>query len=384
MNFDYYLSRPDIGDRERAAVDSVLRSPELALGPWTVRFEELVRLRLGAAHAVAVNSGTSALHLLVRAFGTRPGDEIVTTPFSFVASANAALFEGARPIFADIDETTFNLDPGAVERAIGPRTRAILAVHVFGLPCPMEELAGIASRRGVPLIEDACEALGATYRERPAGAIGAASTLAFYPNKQITTGEGGMVLTQDGEIARLVRSMANQGRESGAGWFDHVRMGYNYRMDEMSAALGAVQMERLDEILAARSRVAASYRARLAEIEGVRPLDDPPWATRSWFVHPVRLDRAYDRDRLAEGMARRRVQTARYFPPIHLLPFYRDRFGHRPGDFPVTERVSASLLALPFYNALSDSDVAEIAGRLAEALAEGRRASATPGNPGPA
>ncbi len=372
--FDYTLSKPDITDAERAAVAEVLSSDRLALGPWLERFEADAARLHGVRFAVATCSGTAALHLLVRSLGIGPGDEVVTSPFSFVASANSILFEGARPVFADIDETTLNVDPARVEEALTPRTRALLPVHIFGQPAAMPELLAIAERRGLAVIEDACEAILARIGDRPVGTWGNGATLAFYPNKQVTTGEGGMVLTNDEDLARMVRSLSNQGRGPGGGWFEHVRLGYNYRMSELAAALGVVQLSRLDEILAARRRVAASYAAHLGRIEGARPLPEVPGTTRSWFVHPVLLDTGVDRDRVSPALARRGVQNARYFPPIHLLPHFRETWGYRPGDFPVTERVAGRTLALPFYNSLSDASVADIVGRLREAIGEARSA----------
>lgn len=368
--FDYPLSRPDVGDAERSAVLEVLSSDRLALGPWLERFEADAARRLGVRYAVATSSGTAALHVLVRSLGIGPGDEVVTSPFSFVASANAILFEGARAVFADIDETSLDLDPARVEEAVGPRTKALLPVHIFGQPAAMPELMAIAERRGLAVIEDACEAIGARIGDRQVGTWGNGATLAFYPNKQVTTGEGGMVLTDDEDVARMVRSLCNQGRGPGAGWFDHVRLGYNYRMSELGAALGVVQLSRLPEILAARERVAASYARHLAGVSGARPLPDVPGTTRSWFVHPVLLDPSLDRDRVGAALAARGVQNARYFPPIHLLPHFRDAYGHRPGDFPVTERVARRTLALPFFNSLSDAGVADVVGRLSEAIRE--------------
>ena len=368
--WEFTLSSPDITDAERRAVAEVLDSPQLALGPWLDRFEVAARERFGVAHAVAVSSGTAALHLLVRSLGWGPGDEIVTSPFSFVASANCILYEGARPVFADIDEETLNLDPDQVEAACGPRTRGLLPVHIFGLPCPMERISALAAERGLKVVEDACEAIGATVGDLPVGRWGDGASLAFYPNKQITTGEGGMVLTDDEDRAALIRSLANQGRDPDAGWFGHVRVGFNYRMSEIQAALGTVQVQRLDEILSKRDDLARCYARHLESIEGVRPLTTPKGMTRSWFLYPIRLDPSIDRDALVDRLAHRNVQTGRYFPPIHLLPPYRKRFGYEPGSFPVTERVSQQLLSLPFHNLLRKEDIAEIVGRLDEAIRE--------------
>lgn len=360
------LSRPDITEHEIAAVTAVLRTPHLSLGPRLPAFEQCVAARVGTRYAVAVNSGTSALHLGVRALGIGPGDEVITTPFSFVASANCVLFEGARPVFVDIDPVTLNMDPARIAAAITPRTKAILPVHVFGLPAAMDAILALATQHKLAVIEDACEALGAMYHGKPVGALGDCGTFGFYPNKQITTGEGGVLVTNREDIATLATSMRNQGRDDGMGWLSHARLGYNYRLSDINCALGIAQMERLDEILAARARVAAWYDELLAEHapEMVRPCAPPPGSTRSWFVYAVQLplgSTEQQRNALITHLRARGIGCNHYFPCIHLQPFYRAQFGYAPGDFPVTEDVSARSLALPFYNRLTRDDIAIVA-----------------------
>jgi len=360
------LSRPDVTEHEIRAVTAVLRTPHLSLGPRLPAFEQCVAARVGTRYAVAVNSGTSALHLCVRALGIGPGDEVITTPFSFVASANCVLCEGARPVFVDIDPLTLNIDAGRIAAAITPRTKAILPVHVFGLPAAMDEILALAREHNVAVIEDACEALGACYRGRHAGAIGDCGTFGFYPNKQITTGEGGIVVTDREDIAKLAASMRNQGRDDGMGWLSHTRLGYNYRLSDINCALGIAQMERLDEILAARARVAAWYDELMAEHAPamVRPCAPPAGSTRSWFVYVVQLppgSSEAQRNALIAHLRARGIGCNHYFPCIHLQPFYRSQFGYAPGDFPVTEEVSARSVALPFYNRLTRDEIVAVA-----------------------
>lgn len=368
MNRPIALSGPDITEREIAAVAAVLRTPRLSMGPELAAFERALASRVGAAHAVAVNSGTSALHLALLAAGIGPGDEVITTPFSFVASANAILYVGARPVFVDIDADTLNMDPRRIEAAVTPRTKAVLAVHIFGLPCAMTAVTAAADRHDLVVIEDACEALGATWQGRPAGSFGLASAFGFYPNKQITTGEGGAVVTSDDGVAALVRSLRNQGRAADGRWLAHERIGYNYRLDELSAALGRVQLERLDEILARRSTVARRYAERLTDVPGVEPLRDVPGAVRSWFVYAVRLPAETDRDAVMTALRAAGVECQAYFPPIHLQPPYVERFGFAAGDFPIAEAVSRRMLALPFRTNLSEEEIDAVCARLRTAL----------------
>ena len=358
------LARPDIGERERELVAQVLDSDVLALGPFAPRFEAGIAALSGRREGIACSSGTAGLHLGVRALGIGNGDEVITTPFSFVASANCVLYEGATPRFVDIEDESLGIDPAQVETAAGERTRAILPVHVFGRPCRIGDLAAIARRRGWVIVEDACEGLGSSVDGRPLGSFGDVAVFAFYPNKQITTGEGGLVVTDDHELAELMRSMRNQGRDSDGTWLHHVRLGFNYRLDELSAAIGVAQLERLAELRAGRARVAAAYEGALGGRDWVRLPRVGAGEQVDWFVYVVRLDASIHRDALIPRLAARGVPARPYFQPLHLQPFYRQRFGFRAGEFPVTERVAASTLALPFSSRLSDEEVEYVADTL--------------------
>ena len=376
------MSQPDVGDDERAAVDEVLRGTTLALGPRLALFEERVAGYVGVRHAAGVSSGTAGLHLGLLAAGVRPGDVVVTTPFSFIASANCALYVGARPAFVDVEPVALTLDPERLERTVrrllrrGERVRAIVPVHVFGQAADMDPIMAVARRYGLAVVEDACEAIGTQYRGRPAGTLGDAAVFAFYPNKQMTTGEGGMIVTDLPAWDRLFRSLRNQGRDDAGTWLEHVRLGYNYRLDELSAALGAVQIARLDDLLARRAQVAAWYGERLAGVCGVALPAVAEWTTRtSWFVYVVRLDPRVDRDAVVHALAQRGVPARAYFPPIHLQPFYRRQFGFRPGDFPVAEAAGATCLALPFFTAMRVEQIDVVAGALEEVLCEARDAA---------
>lgn len=361
------IARPDIGPREEELALEVLRSGNLSLGPMGPRFERTFADWLGVGHAAAVSSGTAGLHLLVHHAGVGPGDEVITSPFSFVASANCALYTGATPVFADIDPITFNLDPDAVEAAITERTRAIVAVHIFGLPCAVDRLAEIADRHGLALIEDAAEAVGARTNGRLVGTTGAPAVFAFYPNKQITTGEGGLIATDDVALYERLLSLRNQGRSDSGTWLQHERLGWNYRMDDLSAAVGLAQVERLDEILARRAEVAARYRTLLAGREDLTLPVEVSGLERSWFVYTVLLDRAVDRDAVIGELGERGIAAKPYLPALHLQPLYRAR-GHREGELPVCEDVSARSLALPFFTTLGLSDQERVAAALDEVL----------------
>jgi perosamine synthetase len=373
------LSSPDITDLERSAVLDVLSSPQLSLGPRLPEFERALCERTGSRYAVAVNSGTSALHLCVKALGIGPGDEVITTPFSFVASANCVLFERARPVFVDIDPVTWNIDVEQIEHAITPRTRAILPVHVFGRPANMRAIMEIANRRNLAVIEDSCEAIGASIDGKAAGTFGNAGVFAFYPNKQITTGEGGAVITDDPKIASLCRSWRNQGRGEGASWLQHEMLGYNYRLSDVNCALGIAQLQRLSEICEARTMVAARYNAMLADLDGVIvPSLREPGAEISWFVYVVRLTDDFsrkDRDAILARLRERGVGCNNYFTPIHLQPFYREQFGFAPGDFPITEHIADRTIALPFFNQLTADQAALAVRELHGALESVERAS---------
>jgi perosamine synthetase len=363
------LSAPWIDGREEELVLETLRSGQLSLGPMIDRFEEALAARIEAPHVAAVSSGTAGLHLCMRLAGVGPGDEVVTTPFSFVASANCVLYEGATPVFADIDLRTLNLDPAAVEAAITPQTKAILAVHVFGYPAELAELEAIAERHGLAIVEDACEALGSRYRGRPVGSSGHPAVFAFYPNKQMTTGEGGAVAVSSEEQWALLKSLSNQGRSDSGEWLTHSHLGYNYRLDDLSAALGLAQLERLDEILVARDAVASRYAELLAGVEGIEaPLPDDEDHRRSWFVYVTTLAPGIDRNGVMARLAAEGVASKPYLPSIHLQPYYRDRFGYREGMLPVSEDASSRTLALPFHSRLPAEDQERVVDALARAL----------------
>jgi perosamine synthetase len=374
------LAKPDLGEREEEAVLEVLRSGRLSLGPVLERFERDFASWLGAQDAVAVSSGTTALHLGVRALGWGEGDEVITTPLSFVASANCLLYEGATPVFCDVDPLTLNLDPGAAQAAAGERTAGLLPVHIFGYPAAMPELEALARDQGVPVLEDACQALGAVASDGVrVGARGNAATFAFYANKQLTTGEGGMLVPPGSEVSVRVRSERNQGRAPDMGKVEHDRLGFNYRLGELAAALGVVQLEGLDRMLAERVRVAELYRDHLSELGGapageadpdglVLPCADLGDERRSWFVYVVQLPGQADRDAVIAALARAGIQSKAYLPCIHLLPFYRDRFGYREGEFPVAELISRRSLGLPFYGSITEAQIERVCAALAAAL----------------
>lgn len=363
------LARPEIGAREEELALEVLRSGWLSLGPMGRRFERAFAEWLGVEDAVAVSSGTTALHLGVRALGWGPGDEVLSSPFSFVASANCLLYEGARPVFCDVDPETLNLDPAAVEAAIGERTAGILPIHIFGWPAAMPELEAIASQHGLGLLEDACEALGAVDSEgRRVGTRGNLATFAFYANKQMTTGEGGMIVPSDAETAVRLRSERNQGRAADMGWLDHGGLGFNYRLSDLAAALGVAQLERLDSMLAGRSRVAALYEQGLSGIDGLRtPSAERGEERRSWFVYVVRLPDDADRDATIARLAEAGIASKAYLPCIHLFPHLRE-LGYREGRFPVAEAAAAHSLALPFFPTMSESQVERVCEALARSL----------------
>ena len=364
------LSSPYLDEREQDLVLDVLRSGRLSLGPMVERFEELFAEAVGAPYAAAVSSGTAGLHLLSRIAGLGPGDEAITSPYSFAASANCFLYERATPVFADVDPQTLNLDPRAVEAAITERTKAIVAVDIFGYPCELEPLRELAERHGLALIQDSCEALGAVYRGAPVGSHGPPAVFAFYPNKQITTGEGGIVTTHSEDEWRLLKSLRNQGRADGGGWLEHARLGFNYRIDDVRAAIGIAQLEKLDEILARRASVAARYDELLRDVDGVdAPLQDDDDHRRSWFVYVVKLARELDRERVIASLERDGVQTARYLPCIHLQPYMRELYGFAEGLCPVAEDASRRTLALPFHTALDRDDQERVVESLRAAVA---------------
>jgi perosamine synthetase len=363
------LARPVLGPEEEAAVIEVLRSGDLSLGPRVPAFEREFAEWVGAPHASAVSSGTAGLHLALRAVGVSAGDEVVTSPFSFVASANVMLFEGARPVFADIDARTLNLDPQAAAAAVTERTAALLPVHIFGYPADLPAF----ERLGLPIVEDACEALGAVHADGVrVGARGNPAAFGFYANKQLTTGEGGMVTLDNATLKERIDSERNQGRAPDMGWLDHDRLGFNYRLTDIACAIGLVQLRRLDGMLADRARVAGWYRDALAGIEGLEvPCPDAGGDRRGWFVFVVQVPRGHDRDEVIRALRARGVQCKPYLPAIHLMSFYRERFGHREGEFPVCEDVAARSLALPFFPAMIESQVERVAKALREAVGQG-------------
>jgi perosamine synthetase len=376
------MSSPDLTELEQEAVAAVMRTPNLSMGGQITLFEEAVRNYTGSKHAIGVNSGTAGLHLCVRAAGIGDSDLVITTPFSFVASANVLLFEHAIPVFVDVEPHTGNIDPylvraaaqdiaqgGKAAQAWLPRRganpesqlKAVLPVDVFGQPADLDFISETARKFHLTIIEDSCEALGATYKGRQAGTLGKYGVFGFYPNKQITTGEGGMIVTNDDEAATLMRALRNQGRAPGDTWLQHTHLGYNYRLDELSAALGVVQMGRLDEMIERRLRIAVWYNERIAEIPGIEAPFIAPSTTRvSWFVYVVRFKPGLDRDNVAQALEQQGIPSRPYFIPIHLQPYMAERFGYQPGDFPATEDLGRRSLALPFSGVMTESQVARV------------------------
>jgi perosamine synthetase len=363
------LARPVLGPQEEAGVLDVLRSGRLSLGPRVPEFEAAFARWVGAAHASAVSSGTAGLHLALRAVGVADGAEVVTSPFSFVASANVVVHERARPVFADIDPRTLNLDPDAAAAAVSDRTAALLPVHIFGYPADLPAF----ERMGRPIVEDACEALGAVHGDGPrVGARGHPTAFGFSANKQRTTGEGGMVTVGDTARKERIDSERNQGRAPDMDWLDHDRLGFNYRLSDLACALGLAQLGRLDEMLAGRARVAEAYREALTGVEGLDlPCPDAGGDRRGWFVFVVQLPRGTDREAMVRALAERGIQSKPYLPAIHLMSFYREQFGHRAGEFPVCEDIAARSLALPFFPAMAEADVERVAAALRGALGRG-------------
>lgn len=376
------MSSPDITDVEVAAVVAVLRHGSLSLGPRLVEFEQAIADYIGVKHAVGVSSGTAGLHLAVLAADVGPGDLVITTPFSFVASSNCLLYAGAEPLFVDVDPTTGNIDADLIESVIEGRSdrdriKAILPVHVFGQPADMDAISEIAHRHRLVVIEDACEAIGAEYKGRRAGTLADAAVFGFYPNKQITTAEGGMIVTNRDDWANRFRSQRNQGRDSMAAWLQHERLGYNYRLNELSAALGVAQMSRIEELLAARDQVARWYDARLALVRGVELLSIVPSTTKmSWFAYVLRFSAGVNRDRVMAELADYGIPSRTYFTPIHLQPFYMSAFGYGRGDFPVAEALGDACLALPFSATMTEDEVDRVCSSLAAVLSGSRPAIA--------
>ncbi len=370
------LSSPDIVEKDIEAVVGVMKTRFLSIGPKVVEFEKRIGEYVGTKYAVAVNSGTSALHLIIRGMGIGEGDVVVTTPFSFIASSNCILFEGGRPLFVDIEENTLNLDADKVEEKLESMSRkelakvkALLVVDAFGQPADWDRFKKIGKKYNLRLIEDSAEALGAEYKGKRAGSLGEVGVFAFYPNKQITTGEGGILVTDNEELARVARSMRSQGRGENGEWLDHERLGYNFRMDELSSALGCSQMERIEEILEKRAKIAGMYGERLAEVEEVEVPFIADYVSRmSWFVYVVRLERGIDRNKVIKYLNEEGVQCKPYFTPIHLQSFYRKMFGYKEGDFPITEDVTGRTIALPFFNNLKEEQIDYVVNKLKEAI----------------
>jgi len=355
------LAKPYIGEEEVNAVSDVIRSGALSLGPKIEEFESKFTEVAGTKHAIAVNSGTSGLHLCMKALGIKPGDEVITASFSFVASSNPIIFEGGKPVFADIDEKTYNMDVQKIEEAITDRTKAILPVHIFGQPCNMEAIMELAERRNISVVEDACEAIGATYNGKKVGTFGKSSVFAFYPNKQMTTGEGGMIVTDDDETARLCRSFRNQGRDDTGQWLNHVRIGYNYRLDEMSCAMGVEQIKKIDFIINKRREIAATYTKKLEGVEGIiTPYIDPK-ADPTWFVYSLRTDEGVDRNKIVAYLNEQGIGSKAYFyPPIHLQPIYKQMYGFKENDFPITEKISNTAFIIPFFTEITGGQIDDV------------------------
>lgn len=366
------MAMPDITAEEIRAVVRVMQSRNLSIGFQTSVLEEMAADVANARYGVTVSNGTSGLHLCMIAAGVGPGDEVITSPFSFVASSNCALYQKAKPVFVDIDPVTLNLDPSKLEAAITERTKAIIPVHIFGQPADMDPILEIAARHDITVVEDAAEAVGAEYKGLRVGVLGKAGVFAFYPNKQMTSGEGAVLVTNDEDWANLFRSLRNQGRDVFNQWLEHARLGYNYRMSELNAAVGVVQIRRLEELLLKRAMVAEKYNQLIAPLEGVSPLTVVPYTTRmSWFVYVVRLSPEFDRNQIIQRLEQRGIPARPYFSPIHLQPFYQDEYGFKPGDFPVAEAAGRSTLALPFHNNMNMAEIAVVVEALSEAMQTG-------------
>ncbi len=349
------IAKPYITKEDIDGVSKVLKSGNLSLGPKLNEFEEKFSKYVGTKYAVAVSSGTSALHLCIRSLKLKPKEEIITTPFSFIASANCILYGKGRPIFVDIDPETKNIDPRLIEEAITEKTKAILPVHIFGVSCDMDKIMKIAKKHNLPVIEDACEALGTTYRKQKVGTFGLASVFAFYPNKQMTTGEGGMICTNSEKLYEEFKSLRNQGRSSNMQWLDHNQIGYNYRLNDMSCSLGITQLKKIDFLLKEREKIAQYYNKILKDINGIKL----PSSTegKSWFVYTINLDNKYNRDEIIEKLNKLGIGTKPYLPSIHLQSAYKKLYGYKEGNFPISERVSDSSLALPFFIGLKKKDM---------------------------
>lgn len=371
------LARPVIGDRERELVDAVLCSRQLSLGPTVTAFERAWADRIGTRHAVACSSGTAGLHCCLHALGIGPGDEVITSSFSFVASANVILYTGATPVFAEVDPLTFNMDPAAVEAAITPRTKAILIVDIFGYPAEIPALVDIATRHGLGVVEDACQSIDGDFHGQALGTFGHPAVYGFYANKQMTTAEGGIILTDSDALYTELKSLTNQGRSDDGAWLVHSRLGFNYRLSDVHAAIGIAQLERLDWMQDAHARIAGLYQERMARIDGVTMMYEGS-QRRSWFVYAPRLDADLDRDRIIGHLEAEGIAAKPYLPCIHLQPYYREAHGHGPGELPITEEISASTIALPFFCEMTDEQVQRVCDALDRAVTAERAGAAAP------
>ncbi len=373
MDFKVNLSRPDVGQAEIDAVSEVLRGPNLSLGPKLGEFEGAFADYIGRKRAVAVNSGTSGLFLCAKALDIGEGDEVITTPFTFIASATSMMMAGAKPVFVDIDPESLNIDTSRIEEKITDKTRAILPVEIFGSPVGIEEVCEIAARHKLAVIEDSCEALGSQLNGKKTGSFGTMSLFAFYPNKQMTTGEGGIILTDNDELADTCESLRNQGRGKDGGWLGHEQLGYNYRLSDINCAMGIVQLSRIEEFVAKRRKVAEMYQDILGEENRLTVPAEPAGARMSWFVFVVRLNKEYkldQRNAILKKMLEKGVQVSNYFPPLHLQPFMVKEYGFKKGDFPITESVSERTIALPFHNNLSRQEIEIVCAALKDSLDE--------------
>ncbi len=364
------MSAPDLDENDYQAVLEVLKSGRLALGPKAEEFEKLMAEYIGVKNSIAVSSGTAGLHILVRALGIGEGDEVLVPSFTFCASVNVILYERAKPIFVDIEPETYNIDPEDLERKITKKTKAIMVVDVFGHPAEWDEILRIAEKYNLKVIDDSCEALGAEYKGRKIGQFGDCACFAFYPNKQITTGEGGIIVTNNDEIAKMARSLRNQGREDMGAWLYHERLGYNYRMDEMSAALGVSQLKKIESFLQKREKVANMYTEKLKNYSWVKTPVVKPYVRMSWFVYVITLEEGLDRDKVIEEMEKRGVPARGYFSPIHLQPYIKKMLGTKEGDLPITENISKRTLALPFHNNLKEEEIEKVVSVLREVIEE--------------
>jgi len=364
------LSKPHITNEEIVEITSVLKSSTLSLGPKLREFEQKFAQLIGTKYAIGVNSGTSGLHLCIRALGIKEDDEVITTPFSFIASANCILYEKATPIFVDVEEDTFNIDPDKIEAAITSKTKAILIVHIFGQSCNMTKITEIAKKHNLKIIEDACESINSTHHEQKVGTFGSVAVFAFYPNKQITTGEGGMIATNNKEIYEYCKSASNQGRSDDLQWLTHDKLGYNYRLDEMSAALGVVQLNKIDFLIKKRQELSVKYMEKLSEINEIILPKIKFGNVSSWFVFPIRVNKDI-RDQLIHKLDEKGIQSKAYFfPCIHLQPLYKKLFGYQEGTFPLAEKLSAETLVLPFYSNMESEEIDEVCKKLRSSIEE--------------